>query len=48
MVIPQGTEERELIELFNDMDWLEREHLLEYARKAREKSLRSGYVEMSH
>ncbi len=45
MVIPQGTEERELIELFNDMDWLEREHLLEYARKAREKSLLSGYVD---
>ena len=45
MVIPQGTEERELIELFNDMDWLEREHLLEYARKAKEKNLLSGYID---
>ncbi|MBQ6589327.1 MAG: helix-turn-helix transcriptional regulator [Butyrivibrio sp.] len=45
MVIPQGTEERELIELFNDLDWLEREHLLEYARKAKEKSLLSDYVD---
>jgi transcriptional regulator with XRE-family HTH domain len=33
MVIPQGTEERELLELFNDMAWLDREHLLEYAKK---------------
>lgn len=33
MVIPKGTEERLLLELFNDMPWLERAHLLEYARK---------------
>ena len=45
MVIPKGTEERELIELFNGMDWLDREHLLEYARRAYEKKLNSGYVD---
>ncbi|MCR5157269.1 MAG: helix-turn-helix transcriptional regulator [Butyrivibrio sp.] len=45
MVIPKGTEERELIELFSDMDWLEREHLLEYARRAIEKKLESGYTD---
>ena len=45
MVIPKGTEERELIELFNDMDWLEREHLLEYARRAIEKKSESGYTD---
>ena len=28
MVIPSGTKERELIEAFNDMEWLDREHLL--------------------
>ncbi len=38
MVIPQGTDEREPIELFNDMDWLERAHLLEYARKAKKRA----------
>ena len=45
MVITKGTEERELIELFNDMDWLEREHLLEYARRAIKKRTESGYID---
>lgn len=45
MVIPKGTEERELIELFNDMDWLEREHLLEYARRAKARRSESGYTD---
>ncbi len=44
MVIPKGTEERELIDLFNEMDWLDREHLLEYARKTYKKSLSSEYI----
>ena len=47
MVIPKGTEERELIELFSSMDWLEREHLLEYARRAIEKKSESGYTDMT-
>ena len=37
MVIPQGTEERQLLELFNDMSWLDRAHLLEYAARLSEK-----------
>ncbi len=37
MVIPGGTKERELMEVFNDMDWLDREHLLEYARNLKQK-----------
>ena len=45
MVIPKGTEERELIELFNAMDWLEREHMLEYARHAIKKRTESGYID---
>ena len=45
MVIPKGTDERELIELFSSMDWLEREHLLEYARRAIEKKSESGYTD---
>ncbi len=45
MVIPKGTEERELIELFSSMDWLEREHLLEYARHAIEKKAESRYTD---
>lgn len=45
MIIPKGTEERELIEMFSSMDWLEREHLLEYARRAIEKKLESGYTD---
>ncbi len=45
MIIPQGTEERELLELFNDMDWLERSHLLDYARKAKEKKHLPGYID---
>ena len=45
MVIPKGTEERELIELFNSMDWLEREHMLEYARRTIEKKAQSCYID---
>lgn len=45
LVIPKGIEERELIELFSSMDWLEREHLLEYARRAIEKKSESGYTD---
>ena len=37
MVIPQGTEERELLDLFSEMQWLERAHLLEYAKKLSKK-----------
>lgn len=37
MVIPGGTKERELMEVFNDMDWMDREHLLEYARNLKRK-----------
>ena len=33
LVIPQNTDERMLLELFNDMGWLERTRLLEYAEK---------------
>ncbi|MBQ3899797.1 MAG: helix-turn-helix transcriptional regulator [Lachnospiraceae bacterium] len=47
MVIPKGTEERELIELFNGMDWLDRKHLLEYARHAVNKKLESNYIDMT-
>ena len=45
MIIPKGTEERELIEIFNDMNWLDRAHLLEYAHRVQDKSLQSGYVD---
>lgn len=38
MVIPKGTDERLLLELFNDMPWLERAHLLKYARNLSKKS----------
>ena len=37
MVIPQGTEERELLDLFSGMQWPERAHLLEYAKKLSKK-----------
>ncbi len=47
MVIPKGTDERELIELFNSMDWLDREHLLEYARRTIEKRAESGYTDQT-
>ncbi|WP_081846697.1 helix-turn-helix domain-containing protein [Butyrivibrio sp. AE3004] len=40
MVIPSGTKERELIETFNDMDWLDREHLLDYAKKIHARTLK--------
>ena len=48
MVIPKGTEERELVEIYNNLDWLEREHLLEYARHAYKKALDSGYVDRTN
>ena len=33
MVLPMGTEERELVELYSGMDWLDRKHLMEYAKR---------------
>ena len=42
LVLPQGTEERMLIELFNDMEWLERSHLLEYAKELAQKDHQDG------
>ena len=44
MVIPKGTEERQLLELFNDMAWLDRAHLLEYAVKLSEKQKENPYA----
>lgn len=38
MIIPRDTEERLLLDLFNDMPWMEREHLLEYAKKLAKKA----------
>jgi len=38
MIIPRNTEERLLLDLFNDMPWLERAHLLEYAKKLTKKA----------
>ena len=38
MVIPSGTKERELLDIFNDMDWIDREHLLEHAKEMKRKS----------
>ena len=43
MVLPKGTDERVLIELFSDMDWTCRNHLLELAHKLSAKSKTSGY-----
>ena len=43
MVIPKGTEERELIELFNGMDWVSRARMMEYARKVSEHT--SQYID---
>ena len=40
MVIPTGTEERELIEIFNDMNFVDRAHVMEYARKISERKSR--------
>ena len=37
MVIPQGTKERELLDIFSELQWLERAHLLEYAKKLSKK-----------
>lgn len=45
MVLPQGTDERMLLELFNDMPWPERARLLEYAKRLSEKSQRPSYTE---
>lgn len=45
LVLPQGTEERVLIELFNDMEWLDRGHLLEYAKKLAERDHENNYIE---
>ena len=38
MVIPKGTEERELLEVFSNLQWMERARLLEYAKKLSEKN----------
>lgn len=40
IVIPTGTEERELIEIFNDMNFVDRAHVMEYARKISERKSR--------
>lgn len=45
MVIPKGTEERELIEMFNDINWLDRTHLLEYAKKVITREKDSAYID---
>lgn len=37
MVIPRGTDERLLLELFSDLPWPERAHLLEYAARLKQK-----------
>lgn len=42
LVLPKGTEERELIEIFNEIEWFERSRLLEYARKLVDRSSRSA------
>lgn len=44
LVIPQGTEERVLLEYFNSLEWIEREYLLEYARKLSEKGHGGSYA----
>ncbi|RKM61441.1 XRE family transcriptional regulator [Butyrivibrio sp. CB08] len=46
MVIPKGTEERALLEMFNGMDFVERAHMMEYAQKISEK--KSNYLETAH
>lgn len=43
LIIPKDTEERELLELFNSMDFIERTHILEYAHKISNKH--SNYLE---
>ncbi|WP_026491293.1 hypothetical protein [Butyrivibrio sp. XPD2002] len=42
MIIPIGTKERELIETFNDMEWIDREHLLEHAKNMLVRSTENG------
>ncbi|MBQ3796933.1 MAG: helix-turn-helix transcriptional regulator [Butyrivibrio sp.] len=42
MVIPKGTEERELLEMFGKMDFVERAHIMEYAHKIKER--KSNYL----
>lgn len=48
LVIPKGTEERMLIDLFNNMGWLERTHLLEYAKRLSEKDKDNVYAANKH
>lgn len=48
MVIPQGTDERLLLELFSDMPWLERAHLLDYAKKIAKRCHESNYPGHDH
>jgi len=45
MIIPKGTEERILLEMFNGMGWLDRAHLLEYASRIAEKGKSSTYAD---
>lgn len=42
LIIPKDTEERTLLDLFNNMDFVERTHIMEYAQKISEK--RSKYL----
>ena len=44
LVIPQGTDERMLLELFSDLPWPERAQLLDYAKKLSDKSRKSPYA----
>ena len=48
LVLPRGTEERELIEIFNDIEWFERSRLLEYARKLAKHSSESEKYRRAH
>ncbi len=47
MVLPKGTEERELIEMFGEMDFVSRNRMMEYARNISERSLVSNDSENS-
>ena len=46
MVIPAGTDERELMDIFNGLSWYDRAHLLEYAQKMNTKYRESGVKEI--
>lgn len=48
LIIPKGTDERILLELFSDMPWLERAHLLEYAKKMIQRNKDSTYVQQKN